>query len=64
MSDRYYGEYRSLSEFAENLTEETTSIPDSLRPYIDYDAMARDLEISDVITFETGFEAVHVFWSC
>lgn len=64
LSDRYHGEYRSLSEFAANFTEETTSIPDSLRPYIDYDAMARDLEISDVITFETGFEAVHVFWSC
>nr|WP_319514386.1 antirestriction protein ArdA [uncultured Cohaesibacter sp.] len=64
LSDRYHGEYRSLSEFAESLTEETITIPESLRPYIDYEAMARDLEISDVIAFEVGFEAVHVFWSC
>lgn len=64
LSDRYNGEYRSLSDFAEELTEGTTEIPDNLRHYIDYEAMARDLEISDVITFETGFESVHVFWSC
>ena len=64
LSDRYQGEYRSLSEFAENLTEETMTIPDNLRHYIDYEAMARDLEISDIIAIETGFEAVHVFWSC
>lgn len=63
LSDRYYGEYRSLSDFAEELTEETTEIPENLRFYVDYEAMARDLAISDVVTFETGFEAVHVFWS-
>ena len=64
LSDRYYGEYRNLSDFAEELTEETTAVPENLRFYIDYEAMARDLAISDVITFETSFEAVHVFWSC
>ena len=64
LSDRYHGEFKSLSEFAENLTEETTEVPDSLRFYIDYEAMGRDLAISDVIAIETGFEAVHVFWSC
>lgn len=63
LSDRYHGEYRTLSDFAEELTEETTDIPESLRFYIDYEAMARDLAIGDVVTIETGFEAVHVFWS-
>jgi antirestriction protein len=63
ISDRYHGCYSSLAEFAEEITQETTSIPDSLRFYIDYEAMARDLAIGDVLTIETGFEAVHVFWS-
>ncbi len=63
ISDHYHGCYRSLSDFAEELTEETTQIPESLRFYIDYEAMARDLAINDVVTIETGFEAVHVFWS-
>ncbi len=57
------GEYRSLADNAEQLTEETTSIPENLRFYVDYEAMARDMAISDVLVIETGFECVHVFWS-
>jgi len=63
ISDRYAGQYASLEDFARELTEETTDIPQNLAFYIDYERMARDLEISDVITIETGFEDVHVFWS-
>jgi len=63
ITDHYHGSYKSLTDFAEELTEETTQIPDSLRFYIDYEAMARDLEINDVVAIETGFEQVHVFWS-
>lgn len=63
IEDAYAGQFRSLADFAEELTEETSQIPDSLRFYIDYDRIARDLEISDVFVIETGFEQVHVFWS-
>lgn len=63
MEDHYYGCYSSLSDFAEELTSETTEIPESLRFYIDYEAMARDLEINDVLAIKTGFDEVHVFWS-
>ena len=63
ITDHYHGSYKSLTDFAQELTEETTQIPDSLRYYIDYEAMARDLEINDVVAIETGFEQVHVFWS-
>ncbi|GAB5512243.1 MAG: antirestriction protein ArdA [Hyphomicrobiales bacterium] len=63
IEEDYAGEYRSLADFAEELTEQTTEIPESVRHYIDYDAMARDIEINDVFTIETGFEQVHVFWS-
>ncbi len=58
----YVGEYTSLANFAQDITEQTTEIPRSLQYYIDWEAMARDLEINDVLTFETDFECVHVFW--
>ena len=42
---------------------QTTQIPESLQYYIDYERMARDLEVHDVFTVELGFEEIHVFWS-
>ena len=64
LEDNYCGQYRSLADFAQEITEETTSIPQNLAYYIDYSAMARDMEMNgDVFTIETGFEAVHVFWN-
>ncbi len=62
LEDHYSGEYESMSDFAEQLTEETTSVPDSLAFYIDYEKMGRDLEINDVFTLETAHREVHVFW--
>lgn len=60
----YCGCYRSLADYAQELTEETTDIPQSLAYYIDYDKMARDMEINgDVFAIETGFDETHVFWS-
>lgn len=63
LEENYAGEYRSLADFAQELTEQSVEIPQSLQFYIDYERMARDLEINDVMTIETGFEQVHVFWS-
>lgn len=60
----YAGEHRSLADFAQEITEETTDIPPTLANYIDYDAIARDMELNgDVFTVELGFDEVHVFWS-
>ncbi|SEH60793.1 antirestriction protein ArdA [Paracoccus alkenifer] len=63
IAESYAGQYRSLADFAEELTEETGSVPDNLHYYIDYDRMARDLEINDVFVIQTSFEQVHVFWN-
>lgn len=63
LSDQYAGQYESLADFAQEITEETTEIPQPLRFYVDYERMARDMAISDIIAIETGFEQVHVFWS-
>ena len=58
------GCYQSLADFAEELTEETTQIPENLAYYIDYERMGRDMELSgDVFTIETAFEEVHIFWN-
>jgi antirestriction protein len=62
--ESYCGCFASLADYAQELTEQTTSIPQHLAHYIDYQAMARDMEYGgDVFTLETGFEQVHVFWN-
>jgi antirestriction protein len=60
----YCGCHRSLADYAQELTEETKAIPENLRHYIDYEAMAHDMELNgDVFAIETGYQEVHIFWS-
>ena len=61
----YAGAYRSLEDFAAELTEQSgVNIPDCIAHYVDYAAMGRDMELGgDVFTIETGFEETHVFWA-
>ena len=62
--NKYCGCYASLADYAQELTEETSEIPSHLQYYIDYEAMARDMEMGgDVFSIETGYHEVHVFWS-
>jgi antirestriction protein len=64
IENNYCGEYRSIADFAEELTEETTQIPESLKYYIDYDKMGNDLELNgNIFTIEMGFDEVHIFWN-
>jgi len=62
--DEYAGEYDTLADYAEELTEQTgETIPPRLAPYIDYKAMAHDYEQSgDFLTFRVG-GSVHIFWA-
>jgi antirestriction protein len=62
MRDHYAGVYSSVADFAQELTGETTQLPESLQYYIDWERMARDLEINDILALETGFEEVHIFF--
>ena len=63
--ERYNGEYESLADFAEELTASPPlEIPETLKYYIDYKSMARDMEMNgDVFTIETGYKEIHVFWN-
>lgn len=64
MEENYSGRYKSLADYAEELTEGTSQIPENLAFYIDYERMGRDMELSgDIYTTETAYEEVHVFWS-
>jgi antirestriction protein len=63
--DDYAGAYRSAADFAEELHEDAgTALPESLRYYIDWQALARDMVLNgEIMVFQTGFDEVHIFWS-
>ncbi|MDX7324889.1 antirestriction protein ArdA, partial [Providencia rettgeri] len=62
MRDCYHGQFTSLADYMEELTADTVTIPDALRYYIDWQAMARDAELGgDLFTVETAYDEVHVF---
>lgn len=63
IEDNYYGLYQSLADYAQDFIEQSYDIPDYLEGYIDYEKMARDMEMNGCIfTVETGYQEVHVFW--
>jgi antirestriction protein len=65
ITDRYMGEHSSLADYVQELTEETTTVPQPLRYYIDYKAMARDAELNgELFGICTAHDVVHVFAGC
>lgn len=65
LEDRHLGQYQSLADYVQDITQETTEIPQSLRYYIDWQAMARDCELNgDLFTIQTAHDSVHVFAGC
>lgn len=62
LEDCYHGQFASLADYMEGLTTESVTIPEALRYYVDWQAMARDAEIGgDLFTIETADGEVHVF---
>ncbi len=63
LQDCYHGQFASLADFMEDLTAESgITIPEALRYYIDWKAMARDAEMNgEFFTVETAHDEVHVF---
>ena len=62
LQDCYHGQHASLADYMEELTTESVTIPEALRYYVDWDAMARDAEMGgDLFTIETAHGEVHVF---
>ncbi len=64
IEESYSGCHSCAADYAQELTEETSEIPEHLAFYIDYEKMGRDMELSgDIFTIETAHDKVHVFWS-
>jgi len=62
LQDCYRGQFASLADYMEELTTGSVTIPEALRYYVDWDAMARDVEMGgDLFTIETADGVVHVF---
>ena len=62
LEDCYHGQFASLADYMEELTTESVTIPEALLYYVDWQAMARDAEMSgDLFTIETTHGEVHVF---
>jgi len=63
MLERYTGTHSSAAYFAEELTLETTEIPSNLAYYINYEAMARDMQMNgDIVVYQKGYQEHHIFW--
>lgn len=64
LEENYCGCHKSVADYAQELTEDTSEIPKHLEFYIDYDRMGRDMEMSgDIFTIETAHDEVHIFWN-
>ena len=62
IEENYNGCHSSVADYAQELTEETSEIPEHLAFYIDYEKMGRDMELSgDIFTIETAHDEVHIF---
>jgi antirestriction protein len=59
--ENYQGFYDSLADYAQAITEDSTSIPSHLNYYIDYERMARDIEMSGEIFMIKRNRSVHIF---
>lgn len=62
IDSQYYGCYASLADYAQELTEDTSTVPKHLEHYIDYERMGRDMDMcGDIFTITTAHNEVHIF---
>jgi antirestriction protein len=59
--EQYHGCYDSLADYAQVMTEDSTSIPSHLNYYIDYERMARDMEMNGDFFVIVYSQKTHVF---
>ena len=64
LNENYSGQYTSVADYTQDLTEQTADIPQHLECYIDYERMGRDMEMSgDIYAIEITHNEVHIFWN-
>lgn len=58
---RYQGCWSSVEDYAQEYIESCCEIPDCIAYYIDYSALARDMQLGgDITALETGYEETHI----
>ncbi|MCD6047032.1 MAG: antirestriction protein [Gammaproteobacteria bacterium] len=60
MEECYHGEYDSEEDYARQFYDDCMEIPDHLAYYIDYERIARDMFMSDYVSFRVN-GMTHVF---
>jgi len=64
IEDNYCGCHKSVADYAQELTEETSEIPKHLEFYIDYEKMGNVMEMNgEIYTIETSHDEVHIFYN-
>ena len=65
LDEQYAGAYASLEDFAEEIaSEHFASVHDSMKNYIDYEAIGRDMSLGgDIITFDLAHDDIRIFWA-
>ena len=62
LENHYNGCFDTVEDYVREIIEQTTEIPENLQYYIDYEAIARDMQYSgDIFTIQTN-EGCHIFW--
>lgn len=65
VEDRYLGAHFTLRDYMQTMIEDGIEIPDAVRSYIDWDAMASDALMSgNLFTVDADHNDVHVFTAC
>jgi len=64
IEENYNGCYSSIADYVQELTQDTSEIPEHLAFYIDYEKMGRDMDLNgDILTIQTAHDEVHIFWN-
>jgi len=64
IEDNYCGCHKSVADYAQELTEETSEIPKHLEFYIDYEKMGNVMEMNgEIYTIDISYDEVHIFWN-
>ncbi|NEO33492.1 MAG: antirestriction protein ArdA [Symploca sp. SIO3C6] len=64
IDNHYCGEYESVEDYVQEFIGDTTQIPENLIYYIDYEKIARDMDLNgDIFTIELGCNEVHIFYN-
>jgi len=65
IEQKYLGTFKSLYDYAYEITEGDVELPDYLAHYIDYERMGQDMEMGgEIYTLDADNNELHIFSNC